>query len=377
MRKNPSAMKKTITSISLLLFSSMLLHSQYVGIGTPNPLGRLQINHNSTNEPGLLLVDSSTSCGGMITFKNLDHSRKMSLRGINFDNWHANQFIDINSDSVFVATFRGNGFVGIGKSDPTARLHVNGMVKLDGSNSMEFGAGIAGKEINAGKIGYNSFGSGALEIVGAGTNATNRAVYFFAEGGTTFTGPVNVQGNIRVNGNSGTAGQVLTSNGVSDPEWADAAYSNNTRFRVTFRTTTSGSDFMDLIETKYNLNTADITIGANSVTVNKTGLYRIHGVIEGNVGYPAAATPAWAPELAVFISTSGALSDRVPIVYLDDPYRRTNSTTTPSYFLSRNYSLDIHIPAGTTIRMEKTLLWTGVPSAGSAYVYLYGNLISE
>ena len=171
-------MKKTITSFLLLLCSSLLLQAQYVGIGTPNPLGRLQINHNSTNEPGLLLVDSSTSCGGMITFKNLDHSRKMSFRGINFDNWHANQFIDINSDSVFVATFRGNGFVGIGNSSPTARLHVNGMVKLDGTNNMEFGAGIAGKELNAGKIGYNSFGSGALEIVGAGTNATNRAVIF-------------------------------------------------------------------------------------------------------------------------------------------------------------------------------------------------------
>jgi hypothetical protein len=295
MQTNPSAMKKAIPSFLLLLFSSLLLQAQNVGIGT---------------------------------------------------------------------------------STPTARLHVNGMVKIDGLNVIEFGADIAGKEVNAGKIGYNSFGSGALEIVGAGTNATNRTVFFFAEGGTTFSGPVNVQGNIRIQGNPGTAGQVLTSNGVSDPEWANAAFSNNTRFRVTFRTTTSGSDFMDLIETKYNLNTSDITIGANSVTVNKTGLYRIHAVIEGNVGYPAAATPAWAPELAVFIFTGGSLSDRVPIAYLD-PYRRTNSTTTPSYFLAKNYSLDMHIPAGTTIRMEKTLLWNGVPSAGSAYVYLYGNLISE
>jgi hypothetical protein len=266
--------------------------------------------------------------------------------------------------------------VGIGNANPTGRLHVSGTVKIDGSNFLEFGAGIAGKEINAGKIGYNSFGSGALEIVGAGTNTSNRSVYFFAEGGTTFSGPVNVQGNIQVNGNPGTAGQVLTSNGVSDPEWANAAYSNTTRFKVTFRTTTSGSDYMDLVETKYNLNAPDITIGANSVTINKTGLYRIHGVIEGNVAYPAAATPAWAPELAVFIVTSGGLADRVSIAYLE-PYRRTNSSATPSYFLSRNYSLDIHIPAGTTIRMEKTLLWNGVPTVGSGYVHLFGHLISE
>lgn len=266
--------------------------------------------------------------------------------------------------------------VGIGNTNPTARLHVTGMVKIDGLNLLEFGADIAGKELNAGKIGYNAFGTNALAIVGAGTNTSNRAVYFFAEGGTTFTGPVNVQGNIRVQGNPGTAGQVLTSNGVADPEWANAAFSNNTRFKVTFRTTTSGSAFMDLIETKYNLNTADITVGANSITINKTGLYRIHGVIEGGVSYPVAATPAWEPELAIFIFINGALSDRVPIIYLD-PYRRTGSTSTPSYFLYKNYSLDMHLPAGASIRMEKTLLWNGAPTAASAYVHLYGNLISE
>lgn len=369
-------MKKTISSLLLLLFSSLILQAQHVGIGTPNPQGRLQINHNSNNESGLLLVDSSTSAGGMITFKNLDHSRKMSLRGVNFDNWHANQYIDIYSDSVFVATFRGNGNIGIGTSLPTARLHVNGLVKLNGPSQLEFGAGNAGKEPNAGKIAYNSFGSGALEIVGAGTNATDRTVFFFAEGGTTFSGPVNVQGNIRIQGNSGTAGQVLTSNGVSDPEWANAAFSNTTRFKVTYRTTTSGSAFMDLIETKYNLNTSDITVGANSITINKTGLYRIHGVIEGGVSYPVAGAPAWEPELAVFIFINGGLSDRVPIAYLD-PYRRTGSTSTPSYFFIKNYSFDMHLPAGASIRMEKTLLWNGVPTAASAYVHLYGNLISE
>jgi hypothetical protein len=79
--------------------------------------------------------------------------------------------------------------VGIGIT-PTAKLHVNGTIKMEGNNMFEFGGGVVGKEVNAGKIGYNAFGTNSLEIVGAGTNAANRQVYFFAEAGTTFNGPI-------------------------------------------------------------------------------------------------------------------------------------------------------------------------------------------
>jgi hypothetical protein len=83
--------------------------------------------------------------------------------------------------------------VGIGIT-PTAKLHVNGTLKIEGTNNLELGGGVAGKEVNAGKIGYNTFGTGGLEIVGAGTNAANRKVYFFAESGTSFNGPIFASG---------------------------------------------------------------------------------------------------------------------------------------------------------------------------------------
>lgn len=119
--------------------------------------------------------------------------------------------------------------VGIGTTSPTAKLHVNGAVKLEGLNLFEFGAGVAGKEVNAGKIGYNAFGQNALTFVGAGTNATNRAFYFFGEGGTTFNGPATITGNtniggqLQIDGNAGTSGQVLVSNGASSPSWQSVA----------------------------------------------------------------------------------------------------------------------------------------------------------
>jgi hypothetical protein len=86
--------------------------------------------------------------------------------------------------------FRLDGNVGIGTDVPTAALHVNGAMKINGESTLEFGAGLAGKESNAGKIGYGTFIPNALNIVGAGTTGLDRKIQFYNEGGATFTGPV-------------------------------------------------------------------------------------------------------------------------------------------------------------------------------------------
>jgi hypothetical protein len=40
-----------------------------------------------------------------------------------------------------------------------------------GATYLDFGADVPGKEANAGKIGYQTFTTGALDIIGAGTTA--------------------------------------------------------------------------------------------------------------------------------------------------------------------------------------------------------------
>lgn len=92
--------------------------------------------------------------------------------------------------------FRASGGVGIGVANPSAALHLNGGMKLNGLNTLEFGAGVAGKELSAGKIGYQIFTSDALDIVGAGSNPTNRQIKFWAEGGATFAGGADFNGTI-------------------------------------------------------------------------------------------------------------------------------------------------------------------------------------
>lgn len=143
--------------------------------------------------------------------------------------------------------------VGIGIT-PTAKLHVNGTVKIEGSNMLELGGGVAGKEVNAGKIGYNAFGTDALEIVGAGTNAANRKVYFFAESGTTFNGPIFA-----------------------------AAGSNIAQLNVSKLTTnaTGGNHLLPVCYGTVNGSTATILNGTGNFRVTKIDVGRYAVIIEG------------------------------------------------------------------------------------------------
>ncbi len=108
------------------------------------------------------------------------------------------------------------GNTGIGTATPTAKLHVAGNQKIDGTNTLEFGAGIFGKQTDAGKIGYQTFSSNALDIVGAGTSGTNRKIKFWNEGGADFNGNVgigttNPSQKLDVNGNANITGKLILS----------------------------------------------------------------------------------------------------------------------------------------------------------------------
>jgi hypothetical protein len=91
--------------------------------------------------------------------------------------------------------------VGIGLTNPSERLDVNGAIrsagiKLTSSNVLELGSNVIGKETNAGKIGYSVYTANVVDFVGGGTTVNQRKIKFWAEGGSIFEGGASFVGNL-------------------------------------------------------------------------------------------------------------------------------------------------------------------------------------
>jgi hypothetical protein len=68
------------------------------------------------------------------------------------------------------------------------KLAVAGPMTIVGDNTLKFGAGVAGKQRDAGKISYGKFDAGSLCILSAGTKDDNRRITFGAKGAQNFSG---------------------------------------------------------------------------------------------------------------------------------------------------------------------------------------------
>ncbi|HZI31117.1 MAG TPA: tail fiber domain-containing protein, partial [Candidatus Binatia bacterium] len=94
---------------------------------------------------------------------------------------HRGSFVWADPQSTDFASTTTNQFL----------IRASGGVGIAGNTPVELGFGIAGKEINAGKIAYGLFTANALDIVGGGTTPASRSIKFWCEGGATFTGAIN------------------------------------------------------------------------------------------------------------------------------------------------------------------------------------------
>ena len=349
----------------IIVFAALTATAQNVGIGDAAPLAKLTVAGSEITQHGY---------NAAIKLQNTAATNSWFLRaGASGTGTPENGFsIADNSGYHFIIGQGGN--IGLGINPTSARLHVNGDMRLQGLSLFEFGAGTAGKEINAGKIGYNAFGAAGLVFVGGGTSSLNRKVFFFAEGGSTFTGPVNVGGQVLLNGNAGSSGQVLTSNGASNPSWQNQAYGNTIRFAVQLQhnaSATSGN--CKIVTTQYNTSPANIIVGTNSITINHTGLYHLDVGLNGEVSYAAAATIY--PQFGLWLFAGYANSFTMGY----NKVMASKSTANTSWTADENGSLEVFITAPATISVYHVLgsFISGSTTSFAAHGFLTGHLISD
>lgn len=137
----------------------------HVGIGTSNPGSRLEVND------GEIHVTKSTSSGNYrINFRNNSASFGFDYDGTTIGQWGAYIATSDVSKHFYIApagvtkyTFRSNGNLGVGTTNPTAKLQVMGGIGINTGTSGNLGSGSA-IAIGDSDTGLKQLGDGHLAI---------------------------------------------------------------------------------------------------------------------------------------------------------------------------------------------------------------------
>lgn len=286
--------------------------------------------------------------------------------------------------------------VGIGTPTPLAKLHVSGT----GNELAIFSGASTGMYITlaegANNRGYIGSYYGNPEDVDFGTHSSNSTGKLHLVTGSTsrltvtptgnvgirtinpqaaldVNGDVIIRNRILLNNDPGTAGQVLVSGGAGNASWKSTAYNNSDRFlfEAIHGLNSSSSAFNGYLNfiTVYTKSNA-ITYNNTVFTVNKTGLYKIEGMIR------CLATTNSATALCnslVHLESGG-------IIYILNYGKLDNFREAAGLHDFSNFSpfsTSLHLEAGATIRIKAAFSANGTLHSSGFAANLSINLIAE
>lgn len=364
--------------------TATFLQNGNVGIGIAVPISKLEVMNpvkstiriSSTNytDSSSLVLSNRTLFGAGTDFILSSNQET----GLNIST--ASDFASNVNPSVLFLKPQGN--VGIGTLTPIQKIDLNGRMNITDGVIQRGGAAIT----TTSDLGlYSRVPGNFIRLV---TNAA--PIQFFSDDniGTTpnmviesngnvgigntnplnkldVNGNMNISGALKVGGSSGTSGQVLVSNGAAPATWQNSALSNNTRFSVTMTSVSAGSGNMPFT-TRYNLNPANVTIGANSITINQAGLYHFEVHL---ASYVFVASPTSSPYYGISLNTA----------FVGYELRRNRNippSSTGFYGDDMDFSIDLYLNAFQTLTLPYTF-FAGGGTTNSLDGWFTGYLISN
>jgi hypothetical protein len=146
--------------------SFTVVNNGNVGIGTTDPTSKLYIQDDNADTKITIRGGGSTVNDSNVTIQLLETASSFYGGAIQYSGISAIQglrlghYVNSSTPRIDMAIDRGTGNVGIGTTDPTSKLHVNGSLK-HGTNNYLATSGSGG--------GYAELGNGAILLWGLAT----------------------------------------------------------------------------------------------------------------------------------------------------------------------------------------------------------------
>lgn len=294
---------------------------------------------------------------------------------------------------IFVTSILQGQSIDIGNSARSAKLNIAGtsnVLAVEGINPF---ISFYNNNVYKGYLWYNSdkieLGSVAAEPVVI--RAGYKEVATFNNDGTvninnpTTTseilnvfGSVSVKG-IKISNSAGNRGQVFTTGGPDlSPQWKTMPFAE-TRFsaRLTVNTYDGALNYYS----HYNTNPIAVTINANSITINKTGLYHLDGYLSMTTSFTGTYTQQHPPTVSIFFLVDFAgdydfYYGSYGKFMTERPYYGSSSTF--KYFNTQEkFSYDIYLLAGSILTLTRDFSGQPGPASHATNGTLTGILISE
>ena len=232
----------SVKMVIICCLSSILATAQNVGIGTNTPLQKLHIFNGSSGVlgtfPPLAVETSGNTYLNLLAPQNSEtgvlfgRGTDAASGGIVYNNSGLlNGFQFRTGGNVTRLVLTGNGFLGIGNSNPGFILDVGGRTRFRRGGTNETSAGFW----------LNNNSQSTVAFVGMEND--NYVGLFGTGAGWRFSMNV-ATGALKINGSEGSTGQVLSSNGSSAPSWKSASnqlYNNTIEILPGFGATLSQS----------------------------------------------------------------------------------------------------------------------------------------